>query len=173
MNLIIYSPDVRLNDVLGDVLLRQGADTATLSVHRLAAYGRVTHEIKKEVMKRVTKQDIKAVGCNNPDIGVVSHNDDRIILKPSRTRAKDMKRPSQHVTDVRARDIFGPGWSKKLPVAYADKLDQVIEQLEMTPGGGKALDNPDTVVIIVRTAQDGWKALVVDAGQERLDERLF
>lgn len=165
MNVLLCAKNVSLASVLRDILSRQGADAATIAVHRIApytmeAYAGMTHQVKNEVMKRVSQADKKAVGAKNPDIAVVSRKDDRIVLIPPRLRANEMKNPKGHTTEIRARDIFGPDWKDMFPIKYSDRIRQVIEQLEITPGGDQYLKDPSSVALVVRTAQEGWKAFI-------------
>ena len=77
-----------------------------------------------------------------------------------------MKKPKKHITGIRAREIFGPDWKDLFPIAYSDQVRQVTEQLQTTPGGEQWLSDPSTVAVIVRTAQDGWKAYIASDAYE-------
>lgn len=166
MKLIICNRDASLASVLRRILSLQGVSSASMAVHRMESYAGVTHSVKDAVMKRVSPEDLRAVGAKNPDIGVVSRKDDRIVLTPPRLRAKDMKSPKKHITGVRARDIFGPDWKDHLPITFTDRLRQVIDQIETMPAGHLYLNDPSTVAIIVHTAREGWMAFIANDAEE-------
>jgi hypothetical protein len=91
------------------------------------------HETKNAVMKVISKDDLKAIGCKNPDIYVKSRNDDRIIITPNKTRRqseeyKRLKRKTKHETAIRASDIVGDDWRNKIPVLSFSSAIYLIEQ---------------------------------------------
>lgn len=85
----------------------------------------VTHQTKGAVMAAISPADLKAVGCKNPDVWVVSKNDDRIVITPSKTALKNgAYNNSKHVTEVSAASVLGDDWQKKLnPLKFHDRYD--------------------------------------------------
>jgi hypothetical protein len=80
------------------------------------SFYKVTHEIKKRVMKKIPDKYLKELGCKNPDIFIKGLNDDTIVIIPSKTAMKNgTYKKSKVVVDVlKSSDIFNDG--TKIPV---------------------------------------------------------
>jgi hypothetical protein len=82
-----------------------------------ASWAKVTHETKKKVLAAIPKKDLEELGCRNPDIAVVSKEDDRIVICPSKTaRGSESVKKSRVVTNVKASEVLGDDWKSKIPV---------------------------------------------------------
>ncbi|GLQ95151.1 hypothetical protein [Dyella acidisoli] len=61
-------------------------------------HAEVSHETKDTIMGAITPDDLKEVGCDNPDVYVNARDDDRIVLVRSRAHAQSNGRSRKHVT---------------------------------------------------------------------------
>lgn len=82
-----------------------------------AAWVQVTHKTKNAVKAAIPNSTLQELGCDNPDIGVIGHNDDRIVVYPSKSARQSKKyRKSKVITDIRAANVLGSDWRNKIPV---------------------------------------------------------
>lgn len=94
-------------------------------------YTHVTHDTKKAVMKRISKKDLNGVGCNNPDIYVEDNksiDEARIVLTRSKTYRKNKGKSKKWITNIKAIDIFGEEWPKKLNTLRFQTLGDILKK---------------------------------------------
>lgn len=96
----------------------------------------VTHDTTSKVKPKIPKSDLKALGCGNPDIWVVSKTDDTIVLTPSKTALREEKyRKTKHVTKLSAKEILGVDWLSKInPLKFHERWDSLFRVV--TPDQG-------------------------------------
>lgn len=146
-----------------EVLLASHRDHCTLVAYRLKAWVEVTHETKEAVMARVSREDLAAVGCNNPDIYVNGKRDDRIVLTRSRTNRNNEGKCKKCITNIRASEIFGETWPGKLNVLKLQTLGHFRQEiLERHEHLKEILENENASVIFVRVAPSALLAYVCD-----------
>jgi len=107
-----------------------GRDSIRSHTVRLGAWVKVTHETKDAVKAAITPDDLKAVGCDNPDIHVFSKRDDRIVLTTPATLRRTTGKSKRHITNVHARDIFGDDWAERLPVFKFERVGLLVQELD-------------------------------------------
>ena len=146
-----------------EVLLASRRDHCTLEAYRLKAWVEVTHETKETVMARVSKEDLTAVRCDNPDIYVNGNKDDRIVLTRSRTNRNNEGKSKKRITNVRASEIFGKEWPEHLNILKLQTLGHFRQEiLERHEHLREMLENEHASVVIVRVAPSTLLAYVCD-----------
>jgi len=144
-----------------EVLLASRRDHCTLEAYRLNAWVEVTHETKDAVMARVSEEDLKVVGCKNPDIYVNGKKDDRIVLTRPRTYRNEKGKSKKRITDIRASEIFGEEWPDRLNVLKLQTLghfrEEIMERHEHLRG---MLENENASVVFVRVSPSTLLAYV-------------
>lgn len=146
-----------------EVLLASRRDYCTLEAYRLKAWVEVTHKTKDAVMAHVSKEDLKAVGCDNPDIYVNGPKDDKIVLTRSRANRNNEGKSKKHVTNIRASEIFGGNWREHLNVlklrALGDFRREILERHEHLRA---MLESEHASVVFVRVAPSTLLAYICD-----------
>jgi hypothetical protein len=107
-----------------------GRDSIRSQTVRLRAWVEVTHETKSAVKAAISPEDLEAVGCNNPDVHVVSKKDDRIVLTTPATLRKTTGKSKKHITSIQARDLFGEEWADHLPVLKFQRVGILANELD-------------------------------------------
>ena len=97
---------------------------------RLRAWVEVTHDTKNAVKAAISPEDLRAVGCDNPDVHVVSKRDDRIVLTTPATLRKTTGKSKKQVTNIHARDVFGDDWADHLPILKFERVGMLAIDLD-------------------------------------------
>ena len=134
------------------VLRITGRDFVSSQTIRLRAWVDVTHETKDIVMEKVAPEDLKAIGCKNPDIHIVSKKDDRVVLTTPATLRRDTGKSKKHVTNVRASEIFGETWPERLPILKLEKVGHLMK--ELSPRYSQSLIETDAYATFYRVGSD-------------------
>lgn len=146
-----------------EVLLALRRDHCTFEAYRLKAWVEVTHQTKDAVMARVSKEDLAAVGCDNPDIYVNGKKDDRIVLTRSRTNRNNEGKSKKRITSIRASEIFENEWPKHLNILKLQTLGQFRQEtLQRHEHLREILENEYASVVFVRVAPSTLLAYVCD-----------
>ena len=136
-----------------EVLLTSRDDYCKLEAYRLNAWVTVTHETKNAVMGRISEDDLKAVGCKNPDIYVNGKKDDRIVLTRPQTLRNEKGKSKKHVTNVMASEIFGDEWPERLNVMKLQTLGHFHEEIhERHEHMLELLEDEYAMVVFVRVS---------------------
>lgn len=145
----------------GELIARQHdrlSEPVQMEIHILGLIAKMTHEVKNKVKQGLTSDDYKSVGVNNPDIWVVSKTDDHIVL----TRPKSMGKGKKHITNVKASDLLGPNWPKKINVLSLltnIKLRHLLLDIQHDVVSADILDNK--AIAFVRVAPFDWLVIPV------------
>jgi hypothetical protein len=91
----------------------------------------VTHVTKNKVKSKIPKSDLNQLGCDNPDIWVISKTDDTIVITPSKTALENKKyRKTSHVTELSAGEILGEYWLPKInPLKFNERWDSLLRMV--------------------------------------------
>ncbi|EED67166.1 hypothetical protein SR914_19470 [Comamonas testosteroni] len=135
-------------------------ESTKLDIIRFNAWVEVTHETKNKVMARVSEEDFRKVGCRNPDIYVNGRKDDRIVLTQSKTYRNEHGKSRKHITSIRAEEIFGYDWRRRLNVHKLEKLGYLHEQLDSDLSLKSFLHEKDACVVFKRVADSVYDAYI-------------
>lgn len=88
----------------------------------------VTHETKKKVKSKIPQSDLDELGCQNPDIWVVSKTNDKIVLTPSQSALNNKKyRKTRHETSLSAEEILDKDWLSKInPLKFHEQWGSLM-----------------------------------------------
>ena len=130
MNIVLADNGVYdLRSAIARSLYEQRASHLRVECYPVSSWVEVTHQTKATVMSQMNSNDLRMVGCENPDIYVHKKNDDRIVLTRPQSLRNTVAKSKKHITSIRASDLFGNDWLEKLNILKFEKLGVAVTAL--------------------------------------------